>query len=307
MSLLVVGTLAFDSVETPFGRRDDVLGGSAAFLATSASYFAPVRMAGVIGEDFPEAHIEFFRSRNIDLSGVQKMPGRTFRWKGHYSHDLNVAQTLETQLNVLEAFEPKLPEAYQDAEYVVLGNIDPELQLRVLDQVRKPKLVACDTMNFWIERHNAKLRKTLARVDLLSVNDAEARQLSGEYNLVKAARAIRAMGPRIIVVKRGEYGALLFCDDGTFAAPAMPLEAVCDPTGAGDTFAGGLMGFIAQRGRVDGHTLRQAVLMGSAMASFVVEDFSLDRLRRVSLDDIKGRVKELHGLTHLTPEGLHAL
>ncbi|HET6346975.1 MAG TPA: PfkB family carbohydrate kinase [Myxococcota bacterium] len=307
MSLLVVGTLAFDSVETPFGRRDDVLGGSASFLATSASYFAPVHMAGVIGEDFPEGHINFFRSRNIDLSGLQKMPGRTFRWKGHYSHDLNVAQTLETQLNVLETFEPKLPETYRDAEYVVLGNIDPELQQRVLDQVRKPKLVACDTMNFWIERHNAKLRKTLERVDLLSVNDAEARQLSGEYNLVKAARAIRAMGPRIVVIKRGEYGALLFCEDGTFAAPAMPLEVVCDPTGAGDTFAGGLMGFIARRGRVDGHTLRQAVLMGSAMASFVVEDFSLDRLRRVSLDDLGARVKELHGLTHLTPEGLHAL
>lgn len=305
MSLLVVGTLAFDSVETPFGRRENVLGGSASFLSTAASYFTDVMMCGVIGEDFPQAHLDYFKSRRIDLSGVRTMPGRTFRWRGHYSHDLNVAQTLETQLNVLETFEPNLPANYRDAKYVVLGNIDPDLQTRVLEQVKAPKLIACDTMNFWIERFNDKLRRTLKGVDVLSINDAEARQLSGEYNLVKAAAVIRAMGPKTLVVKRGEYGALLFAEEGTYAAPAFPLEVVRDPTGAGDSFAGGMMGHLARCDRVDNRTFRQAIIMGSVMASFAVQDFSIDALRKLTPEIIKDRIQLYQNLTTVDPEGLH--
>lgn len=305
MSLLVVGTLAFDSVETPFGRHDNVLGGSASYLSTAASYFTPVCMAGVVGADFPPEHLDFFASRKIDLGGVQKLPGKTFRWRGQYNHDLNVAQTLETQLNVLEAFKPELPAHFREAEYVFLGNFDPVLQLCVLDQVKAPKLVACDTMNFWISKHTDKLKKTLKRVDLLSINDAEARQLSGEYNLIKAAAAIHAMGPRILIVKRGEYGALLFTPDGIFAAPAYPLEIVQDPTGAGDSFAGGMIGYLARAKRIDSATLRQAVVMGSVLASFVVEDFSLDRMRTLTPAEIQKRVGLFEGLTQFDSQGMH--
>ena len=307
MSLLVVGTLAFDCVDTPFGRRDNVLGGSASYLATAAAYFGPVYMAGVIGVDFPKAHLDFFQTRNIDISGVQSLPGKTFRWRGHYSHDLNVAETLETQLNVLAAFKPTLPEKYCDAKVVVLGNIDPDLQRKVLEQVRAPTMVACDTMNFWIERHNDKLRETLKRVDLLSINEGEARQLSNEYNLVKAAGIIRAMGPRILVIKRGEYGALMFSDEGVFAAPGFPLEVVCDPTGAGDTFAGAMMGYLASKKSITARTLREAVVMGSVMASFVVEDFSLDRLRQVTLRDVHQRVGLFAQLIQFDTGGLDGL
>ena len=305
MSLVVVGTVAFDSVETPFGKRDDVLGGSASYLATAASYFGPVCMAGVIGADFPQQHLDFFASRHIDVSGVQRLPGKTFRWRGQYQQDLNVAETLETQLNVLEQFKPDLPAQYRRAKFVFLGNFDPELQLRVLEQVDNPQLVACDTMNFWISKHNAKLRKTLQRVHVLSINDAEARQLSGEFNLVKAAAAIRAMGPHTIVVKRGEYGALLFTPEGVFAAPAYPLEVVQDPTGAGDSFAGGMMGYLARRGRSDALTIRQAVVVGSVLASFAVEDFSLDRLRTLSAKEIQQRVGQFHTLTDFDHRALN--
>ncbi|MEK7706255.1 MAG: PfkB family carbohydrate kinase [Myxococcota bacterium] len=305
MSLLVVGTLAFDSVETPFGHRDSTLGGSASFLATAASYFHPVSMVGVVGEDFPEQHLGFFRQRGIDTQGVLRAKGRTFRWRGRYDYDLNVRHTLETQLNVLDGFDPTLPPAYRDAKHVVLGNFDPAIQLAVLEQVRAPKFVACDTMNFWIESQPAALRRTLARVDLLSVNDSEARQLSGEYNLVHAARAIQAMGPKNVIIKRGEYGAILFTGDGIFAAPAFPLEVIVDPTGAGDAFAGGMMGFLArQNGRQDSAALRQAVVMGSVLASFVVEDYSLDRLRTLTDDEIKLRFAEFKNLTHFEAEGV---
>lgn len=299
MSLLVVGTLAFDSVETPFGHRDATLGGSASFLATAASYFHPVSMVGIVGKDFPEEHLDFFRSRGINTDGVARSTGRTFRWRGRYDYDLNVRHTLETQLNVLDGFNPSLPPAYREAKYVVLGNFDPAIQLAVLDQVREPVFVACDTMNFWIESHPAALRKTLARVHLLSVNDSEARQLSGEFNLVQAARVIRAMGPKSVIIKRGEHGAVLFTDEGIFAAPAFPLEVIVDPTGAGDTFAGGMMGFLAkQDGKLNGASLRQAVIMGSVLASFVVEDYSLDRLRTLTDDEIRLRFFEFKNLTH---------
>jgi sugar/nucleoside kinase (ribokinase family) len=298
MSLLVVGSVALDSVETPFGARTEVLGGSATFFSTSASFFAPVRLVAVVGEDFPKEHVEFLEKRGVDLGGLVRTPGRTFRWKGRYSYQLNEAQTLETQLNVFEHFEPNLPQAYRASRYVFLGNIHPELQSRVLDQVSSPKLVAADSMNFWIEGHRAALLRTLSRVNLLFVNDAEALHLSQEHNIVKAARAIQRMGPERVVVKRGEYGALLFERDHIFACPALPLSEVFDPTGAGDTFAGGFLGYLAQADAVTLPVLRQSMVMGSVMASFTVEKFSLDRLKEITSADISKRFAEFKRLTH---------
>jgi sugar/nucleoside kinase (ribokinase family) len=302
MSLLAVGTLAFDSIQTPFGNRTEALGGSASFLATSASYFSPTRMVGVIGQDFPEEHLDFFKSRNIDISGVERAAGKTFRWHGKYNDNLNVAHTLETHLNVLEDFDPSLPESYKDSSHLVLGNFEPTLQGKVLAQVSNPKFIACDTMNFWIENARDKLVEILSKVHLLSVNDGEARMLSGEYNLVKAAQAIRKMGPKWLIIKRGEHGALLFDDDGIFMAPAYPLEVINDPTGAGDSFAGGLMGFIARSTDITGRTLRQAIITGSVMASFAVEDFSLDRFRQLTQDEIRVRFETFRQLTHFEPD-----
>lgn len=298
MSLLVVGSVALDSVETPFGKKEDVLGGSATFFSTAASFFNPVQLVAVVGEDFPEAHVQFLKARGIGMDGLTREKGRTFRWKGKYGFQLNEAQTLDTQLNVFQDFAPKLPEAYKNAPYVFLGNIHPELQSQVLDQVKGPKLVAADTMNFWINGTREALLKTLKRVDLLFVNDAELRQLSGEHNIVKAARAVRAMGPSRVVVKRGEYGALLFDQDHAFACPAFPLEDVFDPTGAGDTFAGGFMGTLATAGRFEADVIRRAMVMGSVMASFTVERFSLDRLRDLTQHEIRQRFSEFKRLTH---------
>ena len=306
MSLLVIGSIAFDSVQTPFGRRDNLLGGSASYLSTSASYFGRVQTCGVVGQDFPAAHLDFFASRGVDLAGVERVDGKTFRWRGQYGHDLNVATTLETQLNVFKTFRPTLPEAFKQAKYVMLGNIDPEAQLAVIEQLKAPKLVACDTMNYWIGDYNASLRKTLARVDLLSINEAEARQLADTQNLLKAAEIIRAMGPKRLVIKRGEYGALLFDEAGIFALPGFPLDKVCDPTGAGDTFAGGLMGYIASRQSDDPMTLRRAVVVGSVMASFVVEDFSLDRLRTLDKKSIDVRLRNYKSLVHFEVDSEHA-
>ncbi len=302
MSILAVGTVAFDCVETPYGKRDDILGGSVSFLGVAASYFSNVRMVAVIGEDFPESHLEFFRSRDIDTDGVNRKPGKTFRWKGHYLDDINVAKTLDTQLNVLEGFDPNLPDNYRDSKYVVLGNIDPVLQSQVVAQVRAPELVACDTMNYWIEGSNAALLKTLEKVDLLSINDAEARMLSGKDNLLQAAKEIRKMGPRILIIKRGEHGALIFYNEQIFAAPAFPLDIVKDPTGAGDSFAGGMLGYLAKKGTLDSTTLRQAVIMGSTLASYAVQDFSLDRFRSLTHQDIQERFKQFHQLTQFSPD-----
>ncbi|RME40209.1 MAG: sugar kinase [Deltaproteobacteria bacterium] len=297
MGILVVGSVAFDSVQTPFGRVEEVLGGSGTYFSTSASFFTDVSLVAVVGEDFPREHIDFLAGRNIDLEGLQIRPGRTFRWSGRYGYDLNEAHTLDTQLNVFERFAPTLPDSYRNADYVFLGNIDPELQLNVLEQVRRPKLVACDTMNFWIDGKRDALLKTLERVDMLLINEAEARQLAGDPNLVKAARTILDMGPSTLVVKRGEYGALMFDRHSIFAAPAYPLEEVFDPTGAGDTFAGGFLGYLASCDNLDTTSLRRGVIFGSVMASYVVEQFSLDRLRRLDYQDIEERYRHFQLLT----------
>ena len=298
MALLVVGSVALDSLETPFGVREDVLGGSATYFSTAASFFAPVRLVAVVGEDFPEAHVEFLRGRGVDLAGLERRPGRTFRWSGRYEFDLNQAHTLDTQLNVFADFRPELPEGFRDSSHVFLGNIDPELQLRVLDQVRAPRIVAADTMNFWIASKRAALLEVLGRVDLLFVNDAEARQLAGEHNIVKAARAILSLGPSAVVVKRGEYGALFFAGSDVFASSAYPLAELFDPTGAGDSFAGGFMGYLARSGSLDPSAMRRAMVVGSVLASFAVERFSLDRLRDLDPGEIRARYSEFRRLAH---------
>jgi sugar/nucleoside kinase (ribokinase family) len=298
MSLLAVGSVALDSLETPFGRREDVLGGSCSYFTVCASFFGPTRMVAVVGEDFPEEHVQFIASRGVDLAGLVRQPGRTFRWKGRYEFDLNTAHTLDTQLNVFAQFRPELPAHFRDSEYVFLGNIDPDLQRTVLDQVKAPRLVACDTMNFWISSKRESLLKTLKRVDLLFVNDAEARQLAEEHNVVKAAKRILSFGPRAVVVKRGEYGALYFSGEEVFAASAYPLPTVFDPTGAGDSFAGGFMGYVAKCRREDHATMRRAIVLGSVLASFTVEQFSLDRLRSLRPEEIKGRYAEARKLAH---------
>ncbi|TLM64277.1 MAG: sugar kinase [Deltaproteobacteria bacterium] len=297
MDILVVGSVAFDSVETPFGQGDDVLGGSATYFSTSASFFTGVRLVAVVGEDFPDEHRAFLASRSIDLTGLQVAPGQTFRWKGRYGFDLNEAQTLETHLNVFEGFQPKLPEGFQDAEVVFLANIDPELQMEVVRQVKRPRLIACDTMNFWIGGKRDALVRTLGQVDILVINEGETRQLANEPNLVKAARAIQAMGPRTLVVKRGEYGVLVFGEHSIFSIPAYPLEEVFDPTGAGDTFAGGFVGYLAATGNFSDAAIRKATVFGSVMASFTVEDFSLNRLKTVSWQEIEDRFRRFQALT----------
>jgi sugar/nucleoside kinase (ribokinase family) len=297
MSILVVGSVAYDTVETPSGRAEQVLGGSASFFAVAASYFAPVNLVGVVGEDFGDKQLAAFQGRPIDLTGLERAAGKTFHWQGRYSTDLNSRDTIRTDLNVFEFFQPKIPAAYRRSELVFLGNIDPVLQREVLAQVDKPRVVACDTMNYWIKGKPAELEETLAKVDVLLINDQEARDLSGEWNLVKAARAIRAMGPQTLVVKKGEHGVLLFGHESCFAAPALPLETVIDPTGAGDTFAGGFMGYLASVREVNDASLRQAVVMGSTLASFCVEAFSLDRLLTLTRMQIGERYAVFQALT----------
>ena len=297
MDILVIGSVALDSVETPFGRGDEILGGSATYFSTSASFFTGVQLVAVVGEDFPEEPKRFLSDRGVDLAGLQTRPGKTFRWKGRYGFDLNEAQTLETHLNVFASFHPVLPEAYRQAKYVFLANIDPELQLEVLQQVERPQLVACDTMNFWIEGKRDALVRTLGHVDILLINEAEVRQLAGVANLVKASRAVLAMGPKTLVVKRGEYGVLVFNEHSVFSAPAYPLEEVFDPTGAGDTFAGGFMGYLAATNNLTDETIRKATVFGSVMASFTVEDFSLNRLRHLDWAEIEGRFRRFQALT----------
>ncbi len=299
--LLVVGTVALDSVETPYGKASDVLGGSATYFAAGASFFAPVRLVGVVGDDFPMEKLSFLRRRGVDLAGIEVVPGgKTFRWAGRYHLDLNHRDTLGTWLNVLETFQPKLPDEWRDTPYVFLANIDPVLQRQVLDQVKTPKLTVADTMNFWIGSVRPELVKTLARVDALIVNDEEARQLAGVPNLVRAAGIIRQMGPRTVIVKKGEHGALLFHEGKVFSAPAYPLEDVFDPTGAGDTFAGGFYGYLAKQGKADEATLRNAVLYGSALASFCVERFGPDRLVDLTLKEIEERVQAFRDLVRVS-------
>jgi sugar/nucleoside kinase (ribokinase family) len=297
MALLVVGSVAFDSIRTPHGQADEVLGGTATFSSVAASWFTPVRVVAVVGEDFGEEHLRVFQSRSIDTAGLERAPGRTFRWRGEYVGDMNEARTLETQLNVFETFAPKIPTAYLDSEFVFLGNIDPVLQLHVRRQLPRARLAALDSMNFWIQGMPGELRKSLAAVDVVVVNEGEARLLTGQHNLKKAAETIGKMGPRIVVIKRGEHGVTLFTGSSIFSAPAYPLEEVHDPTGAGDTFAGGFMGHLARSGDLSEANLRRAVVYGSVMASFAVEEFSLAGLLRLTPREIETRYREFQKLT----------
>ncbi len=297
MSLLVVGSVAFDSVATPHGVRDDVLGGSASFFSVAASHFVGVRLVAVVGEDFPDEHVAMLREHGVDLAGLERAEGRTFRWAGRYHDDMNQRDTLSTDLGVFEGFDPKLPDGWDDTPFVFLGNIHPALQAKVLDQVKAPRLVACDTMNLWINTTPDELKRVIERVDVLAINDDEVQMVAQENNLVKAARKVRAMGPRWLIVKRGEYGALLFAEGRIFAVPAFPLEEVRDPTGAGDTFAGGFMGALAAAPRIDDATVRRSMVMGSVMASFCVEDFSLDRLKTLTRQDVDARFRQFKDLT----------
>jgi sugar/nucleoside kinase (ribokinase family) len=291
MSVLVVGSVALDTVETPFGRADDALGGSATFFSAAASLFAPVQLVGVVGSDFPLDALRFLEERGADLAGIECADGESFRWAGVYSYDLNSRETKETRLGVFADFKPRIPDRFRDAEYVFLGNIDPELQMDVLDQVRAPRFVACDTMNFWIEGKRHALLELLRRVDVLLINDSEARELSGDYNLLRAARWIQQRGPGAVIVKKGEHGAILFTGSLIFFAPGFPLEEVFDPTGAGDAFAGGFLGYLARTGSTDPEHLRRAMIYGSAMGSFAVEQFSVERLRTVTVTEIHDRVR----------------
>jgi sugar/nucleoside kinase (ribokinase family) len=297
--LLVVGSVALDSVRTPFGKADEVLGGSATFFSYAASFFTTVRLVAVVGADFPRAHLDLLAGRGVDLGGLQTAPGATFRWAGEYGYDLSEARTLDTRLGVFADFRPSVPPHFGATPFVFLANIDPELQLDVLRRVERPRLVALDTMNFWIQGKREALLRVIQEVDVLVVNDAEARMLTEEPNLVRAARRIIGSGPRTVVVKRGEYGALMATEDRFFFVPAYPLDAVFDPTGAGDTFAGGFMGALARAGRVDGPALRRAIVYGSVMASFTVEDFSLNRLVRVDVAEIEARYRVFREMMHV--------
>ena len=299
--LLVVGSVALDTVETSQGKRDEILGGAASFSCYAASFFAPTRLVGVVGTDFPVAHEDLLRAHGIDLGGLERVPGRTFRWAGRYAADFNTRTTLDTQLNVFQNFSPKLPPAWAASDYVFLANIDPVLQLAVLEQAGLPKFIACDTMNFWISGKRPELLRLLQRVDMLLLNDEEARQLSGEANLPAAARAIRAMGPRAVVIKRGDAGALLFHEGGVFAAPAFPIEDVVDPTGAGDSFAGGFMGWLARTGNTSPQSIRTAMILGSVLASYCVEDFSLDRFRTLDGAAVQARIGGFADLVRFAP------
>lgn len=297
MGVLVVGTVAFDSVETPHASAERILGGSAAYFAMTASFFAPVQLVGVIGEDFPQEYLDLLSGRGVDLEGLKKEMGDTFHWRGRYHEDMNVRDTLELHLNVLSGYVPHLPESYRDSQYVFLGNIDPTMQLKVLEQLTNSRLVACDTMDHWIQGSNAELQEVLRRVEILVINDSEARMLSGQHNIVKAARSILRMGPRVLLIKRGEYGVLQFTDSSVFATPAYPLEEVFDPTGAGDSFAGGFVGYLAHTGDHSERGLRRAIAYGSVAASFAVEDFGLTRMIPLTLQEIEDRYRRFLALT----------
>lgn len=292
--VLIVGSVAFDTVETPSGKVERALGGAAVFSSVAASFFSAVRMVGVVGDDFPQEHLDFLASRKIDIRGIQIIPGgKTFHWAGSYAGDLNQAQTHATELNVFENFSPELPEDYKNSEFVFLANIDPELQLKVLGQVTNPKLTACDTMNLWINLKQDALKEVLKQVDIVFINDAEARMLTGEINLPRAAAKLHEIGPKYVVLKKGEHGAILYCNESTcFAAAPYPLETVTDPTGAGDSFAGGFMGYIASVGSVDESEIRKAVVYGATMASYNVQDFSLNVFKRLTKGDIDSRYDE---------------
>jgi len=292
-----VGSVAFDTVQTPLGRVEEVLGGSASYFSVAASFFAPVHLVAVVGEDFNTDHTRIFRARGVDQGGLVRAPGRTFRWSGVYGQDLNQRTTLATELNVFEHFRPVLPDRLKKTDFLFMANIDPDLQRSVLQQMKRPRLVACDTMNFWIDRKPESLRETLKGVDILVINDEEARQMAKEANTVRAARRILTWGPTSLIVKRGEYGAALYTHRTHFAVPAYPLLDPVDPTGAGDSFAGGFLGHLARTDRIDEPSIRQALVAGSVMASFCVEDFSLRRFETLRPEQIRTRLKEFHRMT----------
>jgi sugar/nucleoside kinase (ribokinase family) len=294
MSLLVIGSVAFDALETPFGKTDKIIGGSGTYISLSSSYFNPVNIVGVVGEDFLKSDLDMMKKHGINTDGIQIKEGeKSFFWKGRYHTDMNTRDTLVTELNVLENFDPVIPDAYQDCEYLMLGNLAPAVQKLVIERLQKqPKLIAMDTMNFWMDIALDDLKETMKMVDAIIVNDEEARQLSGEYSLVKAAQKIKTMGPRIIIIKKGEHGALLFAEDKVFFAPALPLEEVFDPTGAGDTFAGGFIGYLAKQGEINFENMKRAVIYGSAMASFCVEKFGTEQLQHLEPNQINDRVNE---------------
>jgi sugar/nucleoside kinase (ribokinase family) len=300
MSLLVVGSVALDSIFTPFGETADALGGSAVYFSVAGSFLHPVQVVGVVGSDFPVHELETLAARGIDWSGVERAQGESFRWKGKYSYDLQSRETLETRLGVFAHFQPKIPSAFRAAEYVFLGNIDPELQIGVLGQVKRPRLVVCDTMNYWIQGKREPLLELLSRVDVLMVNDSEARELSGDWNIHRAGRWILGQGPSRVVIKQGEYGALLIEPTRTFYVPAFPLESVFDPTGAGDAFAGGFMAYLARTGSVSEDNIRRAMVYGAAMGSYAVEQFGIRAFERIRLSDVEVRVRAFQDLTHVT-------
>ncbi len=300
--MLVVGSVAFDTIHNPFGSFRRVLGGSATYATLAASFFAPVRLVGVVGRDYPDTAIRMLKERGVDVEGLEVADGETFHWEGRYSDDLRSRTSLATDLNVFATFHPKIPARFRDSPFVMLGNIDPVLQIEVLDQVKKPKLVVADTMNFWIDGKPTELAEVLKRVDLLVINEEESRQLAKKENVLQVAHALLSMGPKLVVIKRGEYGALLFDGSDIFSAPAYPVREVRDPTGAGDTFAGGLLGYIARQGNTKGDTLRRAVIYGSALASHCVEDIAIDRLLKIAPRDVEERFQAFHRLAHFAPE-----
>ena len=301
MSLLAVGTVAFDTIETPFGKAERIVGGAATYISLAASYFTKdVQIVSIVGDDFPEPELAYMQKRGIDLTGLQVKEGeRSFFWEGRYHSNMNSRDTLDTQLNVLAEFDPVLPPAYRQPKFVMLGNLQPDVQMRVIRQLKnQPKLIVLDTMNFWMDTAMSSLKKVLKKVDVLTINDEEARQLSGEYSLLKAAERIQKMGPQCLVIKKGEHGALLFKGTQIFYAPALPLAEVFDPTGAGDTFAGGFVGYLAKTGNTSFANLKRAIIHGSAMASFCVEAFGIERLKGLKQSEINRRVKQFAKLVH---------
>jgi sugar/nucleoside kinase (ribokinase family) len=305
MSLVNVGTVAFDAIETPFGKTDKIIGGACTYISLAASYFTKnAKIVSVVGDDFPTDVIDMFTDRGISTDGLQIKEGeKTFFWSGKYHNDMNSRDTIDTQLNVLETFDPIIPDSYQDCEYLMLGNLAPQAQLQVINRLEKrPKLIVLDTMNFWMEIAMDDLKKVIKEVDVLTINDEEARLLSGEYSLRKAARLILEMGPKYLIIKKGEHGALLFDKERVFFAPALPLEEVFDPTGAGDTFAGGFIGYLAASGNISWENMKNGIIMGSALASFTVEKFGIERLRDLTMDEITDRISQFAELTNFTME-----
>jgi sugar/nucleoside kinase (ribokinase family) len=308
MTVLIVGSIGLDTIETPFGKKQDILGGSAVHASVSSSFYASTAVVGVAGSDFPEEHLEFLRSRKIDVNGIQILPGKTFRWSGYYEYDMNQAHTRDTELNVYTLFDPKVPEKLRKSEYIFLANLDPELQLKVLDQLENPKLVAMDTMDFWIKHKRAALHEVIKRADFVLMNDGEARQFMETPNIPIAAARLLKLGVRSVIVKKGEHGALLFSDGIHFSAPSYPQDMLRDPTGAGDSFAGGFIGYLAKTGDLSESNIRRAIIVGSTMASFNVEDFSLDRMKRLKHKEIVERFEEFRRFSEFEAlkEGIHA-